>query len=171
MKNQEKDWKAIFKFPSSNFRRIKNEMKVLTISKTVLHNLPSTKAATRGVLYKKVFLEISQNSQENTCARVPFLIKLQAPKFLRTPFLQNTSGRLQVPGGSVSKVEFQATGKQMLEVSKKLQNKGFFRRLNKIIKKENAIANDVVYHNRYCENARSKVHPPQEKDDSISHTL
>ena len=35
-------------------------------------------AATRGVLYKKVFLEISQNSQENTCARVYFLIKLQA---------------------------------------------------------------------------------------------
>ena len=26
-------------------------------------------AATGGVLYKKVFLEISQNSQENTCAR------------------------------------------------------------------------------------------------------
>ena len=34
--------------------------------------------ATRGVLYKKVFLEISQNSQENTCTRVSFLIKLQA---------------------------------------------------------------------------------------------
>ena len=27
---------------------------------------------------KKVFLEISQSSQENTCARVSFLIKLQA---------------------------------------------------------------------------------------------
>ena len=27
---------------------------------------------------KKVFLEIPQNSQENTCARVSFLIKLQA---------------------------------------------------------------------------------------------
>ena len=27
---------------------------------------------------KKVFLEISQNSQENTCARVSFFIKLQA---------------------------------------------------------------------------------------------
>ena len=27
---------------------------------------------------KKVFLEISQNSQENNCARVSFLIKLQA---------------------------------------------------------------------------------------------
>ena len=28
---------------------------------------------------KKVFLKISQNLQENTCARVSFLIKLQAP--------------------------------------------------------------------------------------------
>ena len=53
----------------------------------------------------KVFLEISENSQENTCARVSFLIKLQRPatllkkrlwhrcfpvnfaKFLRIPFL------------------------------------------------------------------------------------
>ena len=30
---------------------------------------------------KKVFLEISQNSQENTCAEVSFLIKLQAQVF------------------------------------------------------------------------------------------
>ena len=64
-------------------------------------------AVIRGVLLKKVFLEISQNSQENSCARVSFLIKLQAlglqlylkrdpgtgvflwilRKFLRTPFL------------------------------------------------------------------------------------
>ena len=34
-------------------------------------------AATGGVLWKKVFLEISENSQENTCARVSFLIKFQ----------------------------------------------------------------------------------------------
>ena len=34
--------------------------------------------ATRGVLQEKVFLEISQNSQENTCASVSILIKLQA---------------------------------------------------------------------------------------------
>ena len=33
-------------------------------------------AATRGLLQEKVFSEISQNSQENTCARVSFLIKL-----------------------------------------------------------------------------------------------
>ena len=31
---------------------------------------------------KKVFLQISQNSQENTSARVSFLIKLQARPFL-----------------------------------------------------------------------------------------
>ena len=30
-------------------------------------------AATKGVQYKKVVLEISQNSQENTCATVSFL--------------------------------------------------------------------------------------------------
>ena len=35
-------------------------------------------AATRVVQQENVFLEISQNSQENTCARVSFLIKLQA---------------------------------------------------------------------------------------------
>ena len=43
---------------------------------------------------KKVFLRISQNSQENTCARLSgtgvFLWILR--KFSRTPFLQNTSG-------------------------------------------------------------------------------
>ena len=51
---------------------------------------------------KKLFLKISQNSQENTCARASFLIKVflhrcfpvNFANFLRTPFLQNTSGRL-----------------------------------------------------------------------------
>ena len=33
----------------------------------------NTEAATGGVLQEKVFLEISQNSQENTCARASFL--------------------------------------------------------------------------------------------------
>ena len=67
----------------------------------------------------EVFCEISQNSEENTCARVSFLIKLQIldlklylkkdcgtgvqpvsfVKFLRTPFLQNTSGRMLLKKG------------------------------------------------------------------------
>ena len=69
-----------------------------------------TEAATRGVLLKKVFLKILQNSQENNCARASFLINLQAgwglvfswhrcfpvnfTKFLGTTFLQSIFGRL-----------------------------------------------------------------------------
>ena len=68
-------------------------------------------AVSRRCSVKKVLLKISQNSQENTCARVSFLIKLKAPPktllnmklchrrfsanfgtFLRIPFLWNTSG-------------------------------------------------------------------------------
>ena len=41
-------------------------------------NKQTSEAATRGVLQKKVFLEIWQNSQENTCGRVSFFIKLHA---------------------------------------------------------------------------------------------
>ena len=44
---------------------------------------------------KKVLLEISQNSQENTCARVWHrCFPVNFAKFLRAPFLQNTSGRV-----------------------------------------------------------------------------
>ena len=45
-----------------------------------------TEAATGGALYKKVFLKVSQDSQENTSARASFLIKLQ------TLAVRNTSG-------------------------------------------------------------------------------
>ena len=51
---------------------------------------------------KGVLKEISQNSQGNICSRVSFLKKrlwhrclpMNFVKFLRTPFLQNTTGRL-----------------------------------------------------------------------------
>ena len=65
--------------------------------------LSSSETATGGVLWKKVFLKISQNSQKNTCATVAFLIKkrpwhrcfrVNFAKFLRKPFWQNISGRL-----------------------------------------------------------------------------
>ena len=35
----------------------------------------NAEAVTRGVLWKKMFLEILQNSQKSTCAGVSFLIK------------------------------------------------------------------------------------------------
>ena len=46
-----------------------------------MKTLQETEAATRVVLCKKVFLEMTQNSQENTCARISFSIKLQAQAF------------------------------------------------------------------------------------------
>ena len=67
----------------------------------------------------------------------------------------------------LSKVKFETTGK----VSKKLKDKRFFRKINDIIKVEESVANGVIYHNRCSENARSKVRPRQELNDSISHTL
>ena len=36
---------------------------------------------------EKVFLEFSQNSQENTCAKVSLLIKLQACNLIKTETL------------------------------------------------------------------------------------
>ena len=51
--------------------------------------MPET--ATVGVLRKKVFFKISQNSQETP---VPEETPVNFAKFLRTPFLQNNSGRL-----------------------------------------------------------------------------
>ena len=39
---------------------------------------PLPEAVARRCSVKKVFLEILQNSQENTCARASILIKLQA---------------------------------------------------------------------------------------------
>ena len=43
------------------------------------------------VLLKKVFLEISQNSQENTCARVSFLMKFFKKETLAQVFYSEFS--------------------------------------------------------------------------------
>ena len=67
-----------------------------------------SEVANKGVPWKKMFVETSQNSQENTCAKVSFPINcikkrlwhrcflVNFAKFLRTPFFQNTSGRLRL---------------------------------------------------------------------------
>ena len=46
--------------------------------KVILTFLLILEAAVQRFSVKKVFSDISQNSQENTCARVPFLIQFQA---------------------------------------------------------------------------------------------
>ena len=78
-------------------------LKVITKKKELLNwqylfslALTFSEAATRGAPLKNVFLEILQNSQKSTSARVSFLIKLQA-EISKNAFLQNTSGRLFLP--------------------------------------------------------------------------
>ena len=48
------------------------------ISPPKISTVDCLEAATSGILQNKVFLEILQSSHENTCARVSFLITLQA---------------------------------------------------------------------------------------------
>ena len=43
----------------------------------------NTEAVAKRWSVRKVFLEISKNSQGNTCARISFLIKFQASNFLK----------------------------------------------------------------------------------------
>ena len=63
-------------------RDVKNlvHLKVSAVIQLILHqkHLDRAEAVVWGCSVEKVFLEISQNLQENTCARVYLLIKLQA---------------------------------------------------------------------------------------------
>ena len=72
----------------------------------------TTEAVTERCSVKKVFLKISKSSQENTCARVSFLIKLQAisipPENIRNGlqlYLKRDSGK----GAYVNYVKFLRT--------------------------------------------------------------
>ena len=50
--------------------------------------------------------------------------------------------------GKVHLIEFKTTGQNMLQVSKMLTERPFFRWLNNITSAEDAMANDVLYHNQ-----------------------
>ena len=60
-------------------------------------NIQPVEASTRGVLWKKVFLEVSQNSQVNTCARVSFSIKFLKKRLWHSCFLVNFAKFLGTP--------------------------------------------------------------------------
>ena len=77
--------------------KIQHTCKNLGVNKCCYFFMWNPEAVAQRCSVKNVFLEISQNSQEYTCARVSFLIKLQDwglcfpvnfAKFLRTPFLK-----------------------------------------------------------------------------------
>ena len=54
------------------------------ITASVMKELKMTEAVAQRCSVKKVFPEISQNSQENTCPKISFLIKLQASSCICT---------------------------------------------------------------------------------------
>ena len=76
----------------SCFEKPKIKQKLIDTVSCCLHK----EAVTQRCSLKTVFLKISQNSQENTCARVSILIKLRRcfpvnfAKILRIPFLKDT---------------------------------------------------------------------------------
>ena len=70
---------AAFNFDSSMRKPQKSKaLEKCNMSPTANCPREYVEAVVQSCSVKKVFLEISQNSQENTCARVSFLIKLQA---------------------------------------------------------------------------------------------
>ena len=83
-------------------KSLKSSFANLSFQKQTCTNFTVNRSRHRRCTVKKLFLEISQNSQENTCARVSFLkrrpwqrcLSVYFTKFLRKPFLQNTSWRL-----------------------------------------------------------------------------
>ena len=60
------------------FLILSNFTRYLFSVNTIFIDEKHTEAVTQRCSVRKVFLEISQSSQENTCTRVSFLIKLRA---------------------------------------------------------------------------------------------
>ena len=65
------------KIKLTNWRKLQKALSKAILSGIALC-LDSSEAVTQACSVKKLFLEISQNSQESTCVRVSILIKLQA---------------------------------------------------------------------------------------------
>ena len=69
---------VIFNFPAQKYCHTTNGMFIFLTRNQKNIKRGDTEAVARRCSVKKVFLDISQNSQENTCVKVSFLIKLQA---------------------------------------------------------------------------------------------
>lgn len=77
----------------------------------------------------------------------------------------------QKHGGKLHCVQTKATGNSMLEVSERLPDKQFFRRLNSINTANDAIANDVMYHNICWADAKKKSKPKLKQIENFTRTL
>ena len=72
-------WKTISPLLTKTSQQYKQSTDVLNVFEVG----KKRKQSTGGVLHEKMFLKILQNLRENTCDRVPFLIKLQASAWHR----------------------------------------------------------------------------------------
>ena len=63
----------------------------------------------------------------------------------------------QIPTGKLHKVEYMNTGRKMLEVAHKLNDKSFYLHLNTIPNAADAVANDVSYHLKCWVNVQRKA--------------
>ena len=90
LKNKKEMLSAVDKFPLGIMLRQEslNVLVLIHCCFQVSNNNQTPKAATKCVLWKKVFLEISQISQENTCARVSFFNKVAGPKSQTCSFIK-----------------------------------------------------------------------------------
>ena len=71
----------------------------------------------------------------------------------------------------LTRVEFKETGIRMLKVLEKLVDKSFFRRVNSITNKEDAVANEVVYHDVCWVKAKLEAQPKPLKVENFVETL
>ena len=77
----------------------------------------------------------------------------------------------QKQGGKLHRIEFKTAGQNMLQISKMLTDKSFFRRLENITSAENAVGNDVLYHSQCWVIAKRKAKPKSSKSEDHVHTL
>ena len=73
------------------------------------------------------------------------------------PFDKSACVICQKPVGKLHEVMFDSTGENMLSVSKKLEDKSFFRGLNSITHAEDAVANDALYHHLCWNSAKRQA--------------
>ena len=69
----------------------------------------------------------------------------------------------QKQGGKLHRVKFKTTSQNMLQVSKMLTEKSFFRRLNIIASAQDAMANDILYYNQRWVIGKKKAKPKSSK--------
>ena len=92
-------------FPTNDFSLLES-CQLYIIAKYKTSNCCKIEATIQRCSVKKIFFKILQNSQENRCARVSFLIKLQAYLFHRTRPMA-VSGKFRLKSLKSAKFQFQ----------------------------------------------------------------